>query len=112
MPKIADDPVVALVAERFRLEAACGKGFTDDDAENNALVERTGDQIAILDREIAGIVATSPAGIKAQIQVFHELCEGVFHADERHKDDCMERMKATIAAGIKRLPGTEGPASR
>ena len=104
-----DDPVVALVDERFRLERASMDYVDDEDAHDeeafNAIVDRTGERIARLDDEIAGIVATTPAGIIDQVRVLNELGRGVYCDDVFHAADCADLLMASIIAGIERLAG-------
>ena len=103
------DPVVALVAERFALEAACEakiRGRGPD--ETHAIVEKTAGQIGHLDDRIAGIVATSAAGVIGQLRVLREICEGVYADDDvHHSRDCADRLMASIAAGVDQLGARE-----
>jgi|HubBroStandDraft_6_1064221.scaffolds.fasta_scaffold100179_2 hypothetical protein len=106
-----DDRVVVLVAERFRIERACEEAYSDDADKFAAIVNWTSEQIAQLDDEIAGIVATSPAGIVDQVRVLKELGRGVYADDDVfHRADCADRLAVTIAAGIERIAGTDGRA--
>jgi hypothetical protein len=99
-----EDQVVALVDERFRLERACEEAYVDDADAYGAIVSRTSERIARLDEILAGIVATSPAGIIAQVRVLNELGRGVYGDDDvYHADDCADRLEASIAAGIRFL---------
>jgi hypothetical protein len=102
------DPVVALVAKRFRLEAQGDTktaGLGPD--ETHAVTVETAREIGRLDDQIASIVATSAAGIIRQVRVLREISEGVYYADndDHRSDGCADRLEASITAGIERLAG-------
>ena len=100
---------MALVAERFALEAACEakiRGLGPD--ETLAIVENTAGQIGHLDDRIAGMVSPSAAGIVGQVRVLREISEGVYAGDDvHHARDCADRLTASIAAGVERLGARE-----
>jgi hypothetical protein len=104
------DPVVALVAERSRLVAEWDAELDVADAHdaNAAVIDRSVDrfysQIGRLDDQIAGMIATSAAGIIAQIRVLRESCEGTFNTDRT--DDCADELMTSITAGVERLIGS------
>jgi hypothetical protein len=106
MNSTADDRVVALVTERFRLEAMVEENTVGD---NDPLIEATAQRIGRLDTEIAGMVATSAAAIVGQVRVLHELGYGTFSdEDQHHPDGIADKLIATIAAGVERLAASTG----
>ena len=118
MPNIADDfvairarlieqsdPLAALVAERFRIEAESEEKILGlDDDETHELLDEADQWIGRLDDEIAGIVATSSVGIIGQVRLLRAICESEHYNDYR-SDDCADRLIAAISAGIERLAG-------
>jgi hypothetical protein len=98
------DPVVALVAERFRLEEEAEAKFL---ALNEcAILTLASERIARLDDQIAATVATSPAGLISQVRVLLELDIGNYSDyDFDHDHTCPARLTDTIVAGIERLAG-------
>lgn len=102
------DPVVALVAERFRIEEEADARSlpVDDDDAVAAIVDLAGEQIARLDEQIATVVAISAAGLIGQVRVLHELGQGVYGDDDvDHDGACGDRLRDTIVIGIERLAG-------
>jgi hypothetical protein len=102
------DPVVALVAERFRIEEECEAAIaplTDDDAVAD-LVGVAVERIGRLDEQIAGTVALSAAGIVGQVRVLHELGHGTYrrrvrraaprHDRRRDRAACRDQRAAVI----------------
>src|ERR1700722_12339203 len=102
------DPVVALFAERSRLVADWDAEIDAADDADAGVVDRSSDrfysQIGRLDDQIAGLVATSAAGIIAQVRVLREIEGGnTFNTDRA--DDCADELFSSIAAGVERLAG-------
>jgi hypothetical protein len=102
------DPVVALVAERSRLVAEWDAALDAAGDTDAAVVDRSSDrfysQIGRLEDQIAGLVATSAAGITGQVRVLREICEGAFNTDR--VDDCADGLFSSIVTGIERLAGS------
>jgi hypothetical protein len=106
------DPVVVLVAEWRRLAAQCEAeiGPGDDSDEMDRIVVRFDRRIACVEDKIAGLVATSPAGINGQVRVLRALvCRSV----EGCRGSCAnnrlaDRLLAAISAGVERIAGSVG----
>jgi len=77
---VTADPVVALVAERFRIEGETEAKVAkvDDDAAVGAIVDPACDRIRELDDQISATVATSPAGVIGQVRALVEICIGEY----------------------------------
>jgi hypothetical protein len=103
----AADPVVALVAERFRLEEEAEvKSEPLHDDELAAILALANERIARVDDQIADTVATSAAGLIGQVRVLLELGCGTYGNDDSdHDHTCSVRLTDTIIAGIERLAG-------
>jgi len=99
------DPVVALVAERSLLVAEWDAAL---DAADATVADRSSDRfyshIGRLEDQIAGVVATSAAGVIGQVRVLREICEGAFNTDRA--TDCADELFSSIAAGVERLAGS------
>ena len=76
-------------------DAAAAVGERSDD--------RFHSQIGRLDDQIAGMVATSAAGVIAQVGVLREIEGGTFDTDRA--SDCTDELFSSIVAGIERLVG-------
>jgi hypothetical protein len=111
-PSNQGDPVIALVEERSRLVAAWDAAIDAADDAGAAVVDRSSDrfysQIGRLDDQIAGLVATTAAGVIAQVRVLREIEGGnTFNTDRA--DDCADELFSSIAAGVERLAGAGRP---
>jgi len=86
------DPVLSLIAERFRIEEEAEAKVepieSADDAEEAeiaTILDRASKRIARLDKRIAATVAISPAGLVGQVHVLLELGFGEYSdADADH----------------------------
>jgi hypothetical protein len=82
-----DDPIPALVAERFRIEADAAASIeeNDDDKWGAAILDKANKLQEPLENQIADNVASSPAGLCAQLWLLRELivANGQNDRDER-----------------------------
>lgn len=97
MPKIAADAVVALVAKFFEIEAAWNAFRSDDQNALDAAADRFSRQQDRLEDKVAELVATSAAGLVAQVRLLREVCLRDRCADR------LDRLEAAIKAGVERL---------
>jgi hypothetical protein len=97
------DPIPDLVLRRYQLSEECELQYTDGslgaEAAFDARCDATADACAELDSKIAGIVATSRAGLMAQIHLL---------AGDENDSLCVDgavadRLAASIATGIRVL---------
>jgi hypothetical protein len=81
-----DDPIPALVAERFRIEADAAASIEEnDDKWSAAILDKANELQEPLENQIADNVASSPAGLCAQLWLLRELivANGQNDRDER-----------------------------
>lgn len=100
---VADDPIVALLAERRRIFAACeASGEHLSQAEFNANVGRCFEATDAIAERVSGMTATSAAGLIAQIRLLARLEID----NEAYDTEPNEKLVASLIAGIERLvPG-------
>jgi hypothetical protein len=92
-----DDHVLTLVIERLCLWDACSRRYDPKDEEAfNALVDATREASDLLDEEIVDAVATSKAGVIAQV----ELLVGDEDGNIADDGELVDRLAASIKAGI------------
>jgi hypothetical protein len=100
------DRALALVQERFRLWEECNN-YPDDENEDafDELVRKTVKTSNALDEQIVDMVATSAAGLIAQVDLLatdeHSLVNG----------ELVDHLVASIREGIVRLVDDDGPAA-
>ena len=95
------DKLLGLIRKRQKLEATClsSKGFSEE--AYNALTSDVGAKIGRLDEQIAITVATSQAGLIAQIEHLRELHGGTFSDDDtEHSTGCFDRTVYAVIAGL------------
>ena len=81
-----DDPIPALVAERFRIEADAAASIEEnDDKWGAAILDKANKLQEPLENQIADNVASSPAGLCGQLWLLRELivANGQNDRDER-----------------------------
>jgi hypothetical protein len=99
----AADPVLALVIKRYRLWEECNSHSDETLGEDafGALVSKTGEASDALDEQISDMVATTPAGLAAQVEL---LADDEDVIDE----DLADRLLASIRAGIRGISPAAG----
>jgi hypothetical protein len=99
----AADPVLALVIKRYRLWEECNShsDVTLGEDAFGALVSKTGEASDALDEQIADMVATTPAGLTAQVEL---LADDEDVIDE----DLADRLLASVRAGIRGISPATG----
>jgi hypothetical protein len=106
------DPIPELVLRRYRLCEECELRYADGsaaaEAAFDALCNTTADACAELDEKIAGMVATSKAGIMAQT----ELLAGDENDSLCVDGEVADRLAASIATGIHALADRRDLAGR
>jgi hypothetical protein len=97
-----DDRIIALIAERRRLWTECEGRIRELSEEAfDTLVSETGEASDALDDRIVDIVAASPAGVIAQVQLL--ASRGKRGEEQPVDDDLTDRLAAPIAAGIRAI---------
>jgi hypothetical protein len=111
-PSDEGDPVIALIEERSRLVVEWDAEIDAADAADAEVTERSSDRfyslIGRLDDQIAGLVATSAAGIIGQVRILREI-DGANTFNTDRADDCTDELFSSIAAGIQQLAGIRRP---
>jgi hypothetical protein len=102
------DPVLALITERTRLWAECDLESDETLGEEafDARVHQTNEATHVLDERMVDMVAASPAGLIAQVELL--VAEGgreqsAFRVGKPIDDDLVDPLAASIIAGIKAL---------
>jgi hypothetical protein len=106
-----EDPVLALIAERERLEEETNATNDEEIGEEayTALVNKTALKIIHIDEEIAGFVAKTQTSLIAQVRHLQYLagssCKPFGIDNPQYSEDCLDRLVASVSAGIERLAG-------
>ena len=102
-----DHPVLALITKRTRLWAKCEIESDETIGEEawDARVSETNEVTHVLDEQIVDTVATSPAGLIAQVELLVATGERELAArvGEPVDDELADQLLASIIAGIKAL---------
>jgi hypothetical protein len=91
----SEDPVVALVIERFRLWDECEARFTPNSDAFDAIVDETAEACGALEEQIVDTIATTRAGLIAQVELL-----AVEETAGRLDEEMTGRLRALITAGI------------
>jgi hypothetical protein len=96
-----EDPVLALITERAGLWAECELTVDSFDAR----VDQTSEVTRALDERMVDMVAASPAGLIAQVELLaaEGKREQSARVGEPVDDDLIDRLAASIVDGIKAL---------
>jgi hypothetical protein len=100
---VIQDPVLALITERTRLGAECEieSDETIGGEARDARVSETNEVTHVLDERIVDMVGASPAGLIAQVDLL--VATGLVDQPQPIDDDLVDRLAASIVAGIKAL---------
>jgi hypothetical protein len=100
-PSTIEDPIPALVAERWRHEADASAKY--DERDEDAFVHHLKEADKLnrpIDRRVADTVASSAAGLSAQVWLLRELL-----LEDSVGDDHSDQLFRSIVIGIMRLGG-------
>jgi hypothetical protein len=101
-----EDPVLALITERAGLWAECELTVDEPgDQAFDARVDQTSEVTRALDERMVDMVAASPAGLIAQVELLaaEGKREQSARVGEPVDDDLIDRLAASIVDGIKAL---------
>ena len=110
---VIQDPVLALITERTRLWAKCEIESDETIGEEawDARVSETNEVTHVLDERMVDMVALSPAGLIAQVELLAStgMREQTARVGEPIDDELADQLLASIIAGIRALAAPSQP---